>query len=283
MERAIKDLCQLPDASLFEEVATGIGHVVKVVGRLDAATHNLSEAGDHHAARILGNLAEEEAAKVLILLDAVRCPRKRQTERSRVLGYFHDHLAKGLYAKVCHWRPIDFAEVARGVEHERVQHYLDGPNDVDWIFPNRIIQSRVDDLYVGYVRDDSEEAGHGERYWTCPNNERLFPYWTPQSISVTRALDQVGATTPTGLAIVAEVWRPVEVRPETRLDELERLNWRTIEVLEERGQLAAAPDDIFAVIRDRWPFPLWPLDLRMKQVERESLREVRRRWTPADW
>ena len=79
MERAIKDLCQLPDARLFEEMATGIGHVVKVVGRLDAATHNLSEAGDHHAARILGNLAEEEAAKVLILLDAVRCPRKRQT------------------------------------------------------------------------------------------------------------------------------------------------------------------------------------------------------------
>ena len=103
MERAIKDLCQLPDARLFEEVATGIGHVVKVVGRLDTATHNLSEAGNHHAARILGNLAEEEAAKVLILLDAVRCPRKRQTERSRVLGYFHDHLAKGLYAEVCHW------------------------------------------------------------------------------------------------------------------------------------------------------------------------------------
>ncbi len=283
MERAIKDLCQLPDARLFEEVATGIGHVVKVVGRLDTATHSLSEAGDHHAARILGNLAEEEAAKVLILLDAVRCPRKRQIERSRVLGYFHDHLAKGLYAEVCHWRPIDFAEVARGVEHERVQHYLDGPNDVDWIFPNRIIQSRVDDMYVGYVRDDSEAAGHGKRYWTCPDNEGLFRYWTPQSISVTRALDQVGATTPAGLAIVAEVWRPVEVRPETRFDELERLNWRTIEVLEERGQLAAAPDDVYAVIRDRWPFPLWPLDLRMKQVERESLREVQRRWTPEDW
>ena len=113
MERAIKDLCQLPDARLFEEVATGIGHVVRVVGRLDAATHNLSEVGNHHAAQILGNLAEEEAAKVLILLDAVRCPRNKQTERSRVLGYFHDHLAKGLYAEVCHWRPIDFAEVTR--------------------------------------------------------------------------------------------------------------------------------------------------------------------------
>ena len=103
MERAIKDLCQLSDASLFEEVATGIGHVVEVVDRLDAAARSLSEASERHPARILRNMAEEEAAKVLILVDAVRCPRKRQTERSRVLGYFHDHLAKGLYAEVCHW------------------------------------------------------------------------------------------------------------------------------------------------------------------------------------
>ena len=34
-----------------------------------------------------------------------------------------------------------------------------------------------------------------------------------------------------GLAIVAEVWQPLEVRPETGIDELKRLNWRTIEVL----------------------------------------------------
>ena len=73
MERAIKDLCQLPDNGLFEEVANGIGHVVEVVGRLDAAAHTLSEAKHHHASRILGNLAEEEAAKALLLVDAVRC------------------------------------------------------------------------------------------------------------------------------------------------------------------------------------------------------------------
>ncbi len=52
MERAIKDLCRLPDNGLFEEVATGIGHVVEVVGRLDAAAHTLSEAEHHHASRI---------------------------------------------------------------------------------------------------------------------------------------------------------------------------------------------------------------------------------------
>jgi len=154
MERAIKDLCQLRDADLFKEIATGIGYIMDVVDGLDAAARRLSETGDHHPARVLGNLAEEEATKVPILVDAVRCPRTAQSERARMLGYFYDHLAKGIYAEVSKWSPMDFAEVMRGVEHQRVEHYLDGPNDVDWIFPNRITQRREDDLYVGYVRDD---------------------------------------------------------------------------------------------------------------------------------
>ena len=142
MERAIKDLCQLADAELFGEVATGISHIVNNANRLDSAAAKLSENDHRHAARIVGNLAEEEAAKGLILLDAVRCPRNRSADRDRTLGYFYDHLAKGIYAEACGWRPADFAEVTRYVESERKEFYLDGPNDVDWIFPNRIDSSK---------------------------------------------------------------------------------------------------------------------------------------------
>lgn len=286
MKRAIRDLCQLQlrDTDLFEEVSTGIGYVMEVVDRLDASTRKLSEAGDHHPARILGSLAEEEAAKVLILVDAVRCPRSKQTEISRTLGYFYDHLAKGIYAEVCAWNPADFAEVMRGVEHERVEYYLDGPNDVDWIFPNRITQRREDDLYVGYLRDDNAEGNQGERYWVLPRHDdpidRVFGYRTPAVITMARVLHQVKATTPAGLAAIAEVWRDVDVRPEMRFDERDQLNWRTLEVLKERGLLSAAPNDVYVVIRDRWTFPLWPLDLRVRKVEKERLREVRRRWSP---
>ncbi len=283
MERAIKDLCQLSDASLFEEVATGIGHVVEVVHRLDTAARRLSEASEHHPARILGNLAEEEAAKVLILVDAVRCPRSKQAERSRTLGYFYEHLAKGIYAEICKWSPADFAEVVRGVKRERVEYHLDGPSDVDWICPNRITQQREDELYVGYVRDDSDEEGQGERYWVCPHNDDLFGYRTPQVVNVARALHRVGATAPAGLAVVGELWQPVELRPAMRFDELERLNCRTLEVLEGRGLLEDTPGEVHAVIRNHWPFPLWPLDLRVRKVEKERLREVQRRWSPYDW
>ena len=151
MERAIKKLQQLSSAKLFEEVAAGIGHIERVVDGLMAAAQDLAEGGRRYPARIFRNLAEEEAAKILILLDAVRCPRARQKERSRTLSYFYNHLAKGIYVEVSGWKPADFKEVRKGVDSLRASHYLDGPTDVDWIFPNDITQRREDDLYVGYL------------------------------------------------------------------------------------------------------------------------------------
>ena len=47
LERAIKDLCQLSDPDLFEEVAAGIGHVMESVKGLDVAACVLDEGGRH--------------------------------------------------------------------------------------------------------------------------------------------------------------------------------------------------------------------------------------------
>lgn len=282
MERAIKDLCQLPDTNLFAELAAGLGYIVENAGHLDAGARTLSGDDQHHAARVVGNLAEEEAAKGLILLDGIRCPQNRPAEKSRTLGYFYDHLAKGIYAEVCQWRPADFGEVARQVERDREEYYLDGPNDVDWIFPNRITQEREDDLYVNYVRDSTDEASQGPRFWMCPDNEAFLGFWTPPAVCLMGALHRVGATTADGLRVVAEVWRPFEPGPGTRADELERLNLRTLETLEERGLLAVDESETTELIIDRWLFPLWPLDLRKNPVDRAALREIQSNWTP-DW
>lgn len=90
MERAITELSKLAD--LFEEVAGGVGHVLEGVDELDAAARRLLQADNPHRpsmcgsfpAEVLGNLPEEEAAKALILVDAVRCPRARQQKMARV-------------------------------------------------------------------------------------------------------------------------------------------------------------------------------------------------------
>ena len=288
MERAIKDICQFSDAKLFDEVATGIGHVIDAVAELNLATKKLRKVGNHYPARVLEHLAKEEAAKVLILVDAVRCPLKNQKERSRTLGYFYDHLAKAIFADACTWRPVDFAEVMRHVNYDRQEFYLDGPNGADWIFPNAIRRRREDGLYVGYVREDTDEGLGSEcYYWVPPQSERLmdgvFRYTPPEVIDLARALFQAGVTTPEGLSVVAEIWRPIDVRAEMHFSELEQLNWRTLEVMEERGVLQPESDHGYALIKRRWGFPLWPLDLRVLKVDKVKLREVQRDWSPEDY
>ncbi len=275
-ERAIKDLCQLSDVDLFAEIAVGIGHVIDSVNELETAARKLYEIGHNHPGRVLGELAAEEAAKVLILVDVVRCPSNRHKERSRTLGHFYDHLAKGIYARASEGRWEDFAEVERFVNYHRSKYYLEGPTGVDWIFPNYITQGREDNLYVGYIRDDQ-----GEHYW-APPQVTDSSYRTPTVIDLARTLHRTKATSPEGLSVIAEVWRPVELRPEMRwLEEQRKLNWKTLAELQARGKTELEPIQGEAGIWDDWHFPLWPLDLR--QVDNlEELKEIQERWVP-DW
>lgn len=71
MRQAIKDLCQLNDERLFSEVAEGLSYVVEHVENLNNAALNLNKEKYFDPAKILGALADEEAAKALILLEAI--------------------------------------------------------------------------------------------------------------------------------------------------------------------------------------------------------------------
>ena len=148
------------------------------------------------------------------------------------------HLAKGIYTDVCYWRPVNFMEIRKGVADLRSAYYLDGPNDVDWIFANSITQQREDDLYVGYVREDSQEEGQGNCQWTSPVSEvssltdKMMGSTTPATLQLDRALHDVKATSSEGLSVIAEIWRSVDLHDETRFDELEQANLRTLEELE---------------------------------------------------
>lgn len=99
--RASRDLASLPDAEFFETVAEGLGLIVKNIARVYEGAATLSEAGQKHVSRVLSMIAEEEAAKYLILIDAVRCPKQPPSRLSNQLGRFNQHLAKGLYARAC--------------------------------------------------------------------------------------------------------------------------------------------------------------------------------------
>jgi hypothetical protein len=138
------------------------------------------------------------------------------------------------------------------------------------------MQHRVDELYVGYVRDDGDEADQRAPYWTVADNENLFGYSTPAIVKLVRALRDVGATAPLGLNAISKLWSVVRVKPDMPIHELEKLNGQTLRVIEEDALVTQTNRDACDFVQYRWPFPLWPLDLRLKKVERKHFRDARR-------
>ena len=265
MRPAIKDLLQLKDGQLFEEVATGIRLVVEHAESLESTAVRLRAIDEHRAAAIVRALAKEESAKVLILLDLIRCSRNNQDAKSKTVAAFGDHLAKEIYADACRWRPADFAEVTKIVDRERRPFYLDGPNDVDWILPNDAKSRRESRMYVDYVQDITVEGG--EYDWISPLPDSLYRYedTTPTCLVVARALHRVGMTTPEGLAVVADLWRGFQPQPQTTCQELLARNFDSlVRVSEARQNREVDPEDARSVCH-HWPFPLWPLDLRQSK------------------
>ncbi|MCP1761165.1 hypothetical protein [Bradyrhizobium japonicum] len=97
---------------------------------------------------ILEGGATEEAAKILILMDAVRCPAKLvPAKMSRFVDRFYDHLARLIYAEATSWKPTNLAELRGYVDRARRGHYLEGSVG-EYIMPNSTIYRRESGLYV---------------------------------------------------------------------------------------------------------------------------------------
>jgi len=263
----------MSDSQLFEQVSKGIALIVENANRLDENARFVSEGKEWRAGEILRGVAREESAKILILLDVVRCP--DGPTRTKTLKHFYSHLAKNIYAKACHWRPTNYLEVRQAVEDECKAFYLDGPNDIDWVFPNAILSERERLMYVDYVQDVTVKDG--EFLWLCP-----FPYdfgsgmhyQAPAVLNLSRALVQVGMTSPEGLSIVAEVWRGFIPDSRTSHSVVLDMNWATMDSLVEAG-LSSAENPVKRIVADEWPFPLWPLDMAKREPSLPDLREFR--------
>ena len=274
MRRAATDLANLSDESLFQEISEGISHIIENAVDLDEAASCLWQAEKYRAAEIISGFAEEEAVKVLILIDVVRCPRSNQSEKVETLKCFYDHLAKKIYSKMCSYRINSFEEAREIIEIERRPFYLDGPRDVDWIFFNSIQSERENSIYVNYVQDITKE--NGPHFWSCPlpSDSYLPKYRTPASVNVARAICNVGAGTPKGLAIIADIWRGFEPTPKTSDECLKRLKVRTLERLNEEG-LYVSEDSNEQLIIANWSFPLWSLTIRLDKGNLKELRSDR--------
>ena len=278
MRSAVRDFVKFPDGQLFDAISEGIGHIVQNSTSLDESAKRLHESAEYRTSEIIRALAEEEAAKVLVLLDFVRCP-KKSMNRGAVLKCFYSHIGKRVYAMSASYpRIATFSELCNLVQMEDRSYYLDGPNMVDWIYPNSITAEREGNMYVDYVQDITEE--NGQYYWTFPVQQPAtqLSYEIPDCVRLSQALSTVGACSPDGLAIIADVWRNFEPQPDTNRKELRKLIASTLD------RLAHCASDSFesaaaSFIVWHWSFPLWPLkidDARESNVDLRALRQARK-------
>ena len=260
---AITNLGNQKPEHFRRDVALGIDNLVSNIRRLDASAQRASDDGDEPTASLLGSFADEEAAKVLILIDAVRCPKSETKARASTVKRWSNHLWKGIYTRACDWRPVNLSEAASYIEQEMQPFYLDGPLGVDWIFRNEIISERERQIYVDLVEDVTETWKESqEPYWTEPQDftSSLSGYRTSMCVEVALALHAHGIASERGLEHVAAIWQPIDPWSIDSSDLFANIKETLSAVRLDSEAVAVQEEDLPSPSPlANWPFPLWSI------------------------
>lgn len=260
---------------MLTELAAGMRFLAEHIAALETSARELRSTESPRGVEAIRVIADEEAGKFLILLDAARCAYEPAKVRTEQLKRCSSHLAKGIYARAAELRPADFAEVQRFVKRLRLSHYLDGPNDVDWIFRNEIVAEREERLYVDYVETDDGES------WITPQFfDDVGPRITSGAVELGQAISRVGMCETDALQTVADVWRGFAPEPETHWRENQALVQATLERVVATEQAEQWIDGDVQRIMTCWMFPLHAVDMSLDEQDLDRLRERQEEWDP---
>lgn len=246
-----------------------------------ASAHSFWDAVQHleqgsREQNVLEGFAIEEAAKVLILMDLVRCPSKHIARRVKgIVKTFYDHLSRMIYADAQCWRPVDVTELQTYVDRERQGHYLEGYVG-EYIVPNWKLYSRESTMYA-----DIEVHEDGKPQWSAPcgNGSSLQMFGGPPlPFLLIEAMTALGMFTGKGVRIVHQVWQRLDFTDTQHFDDHRRLFREMLEKL-----IAAnlpsddATDDHVWQLNSHWQMPMYNLqfgrvavDLEVLEAEREA-------------
>jgi hypothetical protein len=273
--RSLFLLKQMPTPRRLAAISEGLDFLVEHVETLERDLGALWQDDGRRGARILDAQADEEAAKAMMLLDLVRINPAAEEAFDRQIRHFYNHLARCIYVEMAEMRPAAFSEVKSLVGLFRPSLYLDGPNDVDWIFRNELLARREEGLYVDLIQEEG-----GER-WVSPaqfDDIRLIGEPRSSIRELVGSLHRLGAMSPAGLLVIQEIWQEMEVTDATHWREIQAANETTVmRLLGDDLALESASDDDAARVSSFWPFPLGDLDLRESKVSAAALKEERER------
>ncbi len=263
-------LPNLPQPKQFDVIAEGLPILMKSAGDLLGASKALVE--HHRAATILEGHAMEEVAKILILIDIVRCPQKLRPSRiGPLMTWFYDHLARLIYIDAQRWKPMNAKQLQEYVDDHRKSHYLEGEVG-EYIMPNWTTWSRESMLYADIVTHED-----GEPIWNEPDAPLpLFDSYEPLPWQVCQALSAMGAFTRAGLDIVSSVWSQTDFVNNQHWEDTERLTYEMLLALEKAGLITeGAREEQAGVLYNRWQLPMYRIDFKRIEVPLAELQAER--------
>lgn len=223
------------------------------------------------SAAILQALAEEEAAKVLMLLDIARSNWGDQKEFHSFGKFFYSHLARGIYVAVYETKPADQDEQRKYADLLRRNRYLDGPLGFEWIFGNSITTKREQIIYVDYVEDPE-----GKSDWISPQGRygsatESISYGGDNSsviVSLVHAMEKIGMLTEENLEIIRETHSTTRITEDSHWQELRQANATFISKL----CLDEGLKPFGEYVVEKWIFPMFSFDLNPIESNEQSLR-----------
>lgn len=230
-------------------------------------------------ADVLEGFVLEEAAKILILTDMLRCPKKQQSRQvSNSVQWFYSHLSRLLYACAISWRPMDKAQLRVYIDRERRSHEVDGPVG-EFIMASGPVAERERRLYADVERSDDETLlWNAPRSWREGLEEIELLRRIPEALRLARAMRNLGIFTEQGLSIVAAVWGAEPLTDDMTFHDGNRLTMQTLKALEGKGLISEeATTDDASLLLSEWPLPMWDFDLKAIVVPLEDLEEERKR------
>ena len=277
--RAITDLCKLPQRDRLNVISEGLLHIIENSEAIESSASILAQHDSKRGYMVLHALAQEEAAKFLILLDAVRCPNKQSDKFSNQLKRFNDHLAKGIYIEYYATRPATFSQVKNWIVEECDEYYLDGPIGVEWIFRNDILQHREESIYVDYVEMDNKHI------WLSPKQLENDRYNLAQvqthTLELVRCMSEAGFCKAESLEVISNVWNSLKLVKDTHWQDILKFNEDTISKLKEKKILEDQSVKIYQYIVQNWLFPLYSVDLKIRRIKIKDLKRIQDEWYPS--
>jgi hypothetical protein len=275
-------ICDMRPDRRLEFIAEGLPILFASAKSLIMASQALKQFP--REAEILEGHCEEECAKILILLDIIRCPKKKAGQRVKpMMRWFYCHLTRLLYAQAQRWRLVNAVELQEFIDRERKSHHLYGEDGYEDILPNWALFERESSLYADVVLAES-----GDAVWHSPVEMfegawRPDDYYLPTSFRVVEALEAFGVFTSEGLKVLAEVWGKYDVEGEFSIDPRHPFR-ELVQRLDAAGLITEhATEDHERDLLNNWQIPMYNMEFARMPVTLEELVEQRAANRPNYW